>query len=89
MKKFYIIMLLTCCIQYLPAQNANQHLSNLKSPTVINVYLKPGVDNTINIGSYAKAWKSIYTNGSIYMYGEKFIPHPGSNSNNTALGIKA
>ena len=52
---------------------ANKSLSNLTSPTAINVDLLPGTNNKLNLGSPAKAWKNIYLTGALYLDGNRFI----------------
>ena len=79
-------MLLAYCVQHACAQ-ANQNLSNLTSPVAVNVALLPQSDNSLNLGSAAKSWKSTYLDGSIYMGSLRFISYKtGTGRGNTALG---
>jgi hypothetical protein len=49
---------------------ANRQLSNLTSPTAVNVDLLPGgTTGTKNFGSYTKRWESGYFNGTVFCYG--------------------
>lgn len=87
MKKPLLLLLLTVVVLIRThAQNANQSLSNLISPTAINVSLLPGADNSISLGSSAKAWKNIYMKGDIYVNGLPFISNKNSG---TVIGTQA
>ncbi len=60
---------LTCYAINSNAQ-ANRQLSNLISPTAVNVNLLPGgTTGTKNLGSDTKRWKNGYFNGSVYCDG--------------------
>ncbi len=60
---------LTCYAINSNAQ-ANRQLSNLISPTAVNVNLLPGgTTGTKNLGSDTKRWKDGYFNGTVYGYG--------------------
>jgi len=62
-------MVLTCYAVNSNAQ-ANTKLSNLVSPTAVNVNLLPGgTTGTKNLGSDTKRWKNGYFNGTVYCYG--------------------
>src|SRR6266498_5106657 len=62
-------MMLTCYAVISNAQ-ANRQLSNLISPTAVNVNLLPGgTTGTKNLGSDTKRWKDGYFNGTVYGYG--------------------
>ena len=61
----FVISLLIICND-LKAQNANTSLSNLISPTKVNVSLLPSNDSSIDLGSNAKNWKNIYLKGKVY-----------------------
>jgi hypothetical protein len=87
MKKFYIIMLLMYWVQHVCAQ-ANQTLSNLTSPTSVNVTLLPKNDNKINLGSVNKSWKNIYLDSSLYLGGNRFLTY-ATGTGNTAVGSAA
>ena len=88
--KFYalhlsLIMIVVC--MKTNAQNANTALSNLKSPTKVNVNLLPDKDHAHNLGSLSKAWKNLYLNSAIYIDSSRFIAfHTGSGEGNTAIG---
>ncbi len=48
----------------------NRQLSNLISPTAVNVNLLPGgTTGTKNLGSDTKRWKNGYFNSTVYCYG--------------------
>jgi len=64
---------------------ANRYLSNLRSPTAVNVSLLPWKNNEINLGSTSKNWKNFYLEGSIYKGSDRFLS--SDNSGNTFLGI--
>ena len=68
-------------------KNANRNLSNLTSPTAVNVSLLAGNSNS-DLGSAGSSWRDIYLNGSIYLSGTKFITGSTS-SNNTQVGLFA
>jgi len=52
---------------------ANRQLSNLISPTAVNVNLLPGgTTGTKNLGSDSKRWKNGYFNGTVYGYGDSY-----------------
>jgi len=60
---------LTCYAINTNAQ-ANRQLSNLISPTAVNINLLPGgTTGTKDLGSNTKRWKNGYFNGSVYCYG--------------------
>ncbi|HYK43908.1 MAG TPA: hypothetical protein VEV83_01980, partial [Parafilimonas sp.] len=46
------------------AQSANTSLSNLVSPTAVNIDLLPNKDNKRDLGSSGKSWKDIHLDGS-------------------------
>jgi hypothetical protein len=73
------------------AQNsANTTLSNLISPTKINVDLLPDKNNKRNLGSYNREWKNFYLDSFIYLAGRKFLASPaGGSGGNTAVGFYA
>jgi hypothetical protein len=64
---------------------ANNSLSNLTSPTAINVDLLPDKDNTRNLGSVNQSWKDLYFSRDQYLQGNRFISDAG-NSSNTFVG---
>jgi len=59
---------------------ADNQLSNLVSPTKVNVPLLPVTDNTKNLGSATKSWKDIYFAGSLYLDDVKFVSNAGTRS---------
>src|SRR4030095_3599910 len=78
---------LTCCAINSNAQ-ANRQLSNLISPTAVNINLLPGgTTGTKNLGSDTKRWKNGYFNGGVYIrgIGNQF----GLYSQNSMYGVAA
>jgi hypothetical protein len=65
---------------------ANKRLSNLTSPTSVNVSLLPA--GSIDLGSASNAWQNIYLNGEILWRGFHFISVE-NNTANTFVGIDA
>jgi hypothetical protein len=63
---------------------ANQTLSNLTSPTAVNITLLPNSTNTKNLGSSGLSWKNLYLRGDIYLDGARFVSNAGTG--NTAIG---
>jgi len=87
--KFYTAGFLITLIIFaneIEAQNANTSLSNLVSPTAVNVSLLPK-NNNHNLGSLNKPWKDLYLDSNIYIGGTKFISTPVNN--NIAIGFNA
>jgi len=73
--------------QKLHAQNANRNLSNLLSPTAINVDLLPDLRLTTpirNLGSGTKAWNNLYMAGELWFDNTPFVRNKGSQ--NTFVG---
>ena len=83
---------------------ANKSLSNLTSPTAVNIDLLPKTDSAINLGNSTTGWKNIYVKGKIYfgnitgMYStvDDFFAGPGAGSiynykegRNTGIGKNA
>jgi len=64
---------------------ANRYLSNLRSPTAINIDLLSWKTNEINLGSASKNWKNFYLMGNVYKGSNRFLS--SDNSGNTFLGI--
>jgi len=64
---------------------ANTSLSNLVSPTQVNVHLLPNSTNTRNLGSSAKRWKDFHMDGIIWRGGYTWVAGDPL-SNNTFLG---
>ena len=84
------MMLLAYCLQQVCAQNTNRSLSNLTSPTAVNVDLLPKTDDSLNLGSAAKSWKDIYADGSLYLGGSRFLAYKtGTGTGNNAIGSAA
>ena len=52
---------------------ANRYLSNLRSPTAVNVNLLPWKNNEINLGSASNNWKNFYLTGSVYKGHNRFL----------------
>lgn len=59
---------------------ANTALSNLVSPTAIEVNLLPGTNNAKDLGSSAHSWKNVYVRGFIYTGGIRTIKRKGTNN---------
>jgi len=92
--KTKILPLITCIIFTGYTVNsfaqANTSLSNLTSPTAVNVNLLPDKDNKHNLGSLNKAWRNLYLDSSIYLAGTKFVSFTsGTGTANTAIGSAA
>ena len=63
---------------------ANTNLSNLVSPTAINVTILPNVTNARDLGSSVVGWKNLYLTGDHYLDGIKYIHNKGNA--NTFMG---
>src|ERR1700748_3634486 len=61
----FFALLMIC--KDLKAQSANTSLSNLTSPTKVNVSVLPSKDSSVNLGSDTKNWKNIFIKGKIYI----------------------
>ena len=70
------------------SNSTNTALSNLKTPTAINTDLLPGTSASVNLGSDAKAWKSIYLTGNLF-YGTNRVLALDSSHDNSFLGINS
>lgn len=78
------------------SSGANKTLSNLKSPTAVNVDLLPSAGNTINVGSSASSWKDLYLNGDLFVDGSRVLSFPsyansfigGLAGNNAVTGVE-
>src|SRR5215471_6896612 len=67
---------------------ANTALSNLTSPTAVNVNLLPDKNNKHDLGSASKAWGNLYLGNSIFFGGSRFISSTyGSATGNTGVGV--
>jgi hypothetical protein len=66
-KFYWLIILVICVSKESHAQNANTNLSNLTSPTKVNVSLLPSKDSAVNLGSTNKSWKDLFIKGRIYL----------------------
>ncbi len=67
---FIVYWIMFTCHAVNSNAQANRQLSNLISPTAVNVNLLPGgTAGTKNLGSNTKRWKNGYFNGSVYCYG--------------------
>jgi hypothetical protein len=51
---------------------ANQLLSELTSPTAVNVHLLPDKNNKTQLGNTAKSWQSLYLDTAAYIGGIAF-----------------
>jgi hypothetical protein len=67
---------------------ANRTLSNLTSPTAVNIDLSPGTTNARNLGSSSRNWKDLFLNGNVFK-GPTRILNIDSAKQNTFLGINA
>src|SRR6266536_3140340 len=69
---------------------ANQHLSNLSSPTAVNVKLLPDKGNKHDLGSANKSWKDLYLDGSLFSGEGRFLAYQaGTGIHNMAVGTDA
>jgi hypothetical protein len=66
---------------------ANRSLSNLTTPTAVNVDLLPGINNSVDLGSSSFSWKSLHLNGDVYVGGLRFLSAYGMT--NTFTGLQA
>jgi hypothetical protein len=66
-KHFTLSLCITIIVLQATAQSANKTLSNLTSPTAVNVNLLPQNNNTQNLGSSGKSWKDVYVDGKSYL----------------------
>ena len=68
---------------------ANQSLSNLNSPTKVNVSLLPDLNNKHALGSAANSWSSLYLDGSLFLANKRFLAYKtGAGTGNTAVGFQ-
>ncbi|HVX25824.1 MAG TPA: tail fiber domain-containing protein [Parafilimonas sp.] len=69
MQKKYLYLSLSLCFIAIvsKAQYANTALSNLTSPTKINVNLLPSKDSSFSLGNNTKSWKNLFIKGKIYI----------------------
>jgi hypothetical protein len=84
----YTFLALTILYTSLNAQtSANTSLSNLTSPTKVNITLQPDKDNKRDLGSLNKAWRNLCLDSAIYIDSVRFIAFKtGSGGYNTAIG---
>jgi len=68
------------------SKGANTTLSNLNSPTAINVDLLPATTSDINLGSPSNAWNNIYFTGSLF-YGSNRVLAFDSSHADSFLGL--
>ena len=66
---------------------ANQTLSNLTAPTSVNQKLLPNTNNTKDLGSNVKGWRSIYFDSALYIKGTIALHITGTN--NFFVGLNA
>jgi hypothetical protein len=70
MKKIFSFITAMLAVMAVCHAQANKTLSNLTSPTAVNVNLLPGgITGTKNLGSDTKRWNNGYFNGTIYCHG--------------------
>lgn len=67
------------------SSGANRTLSNLTSPTSINIPLQPNNTNSIDLGSFGKSWKDVFITGKLFINGQAFISN--SDGYNTFIGV--
>ncbi|HEX5151342.1 MAG TPA: tail fiber domain-containing protein [Parafilimonas sp.] len=67
-------------------KGVNKTLSNLSSPTEINVDLAPGSSGNVNLGTPGYAWKDIYFNGSFFYDSNRVLK---ADAINTIIGVNA
>src|SRR5215471_5397710 len=86
--KFCLLILFFTAVAFKSnAQNANTSLSNLTSPTKVNVDLLPDKDQKRSLGNFTRAWKNLYLDSAIYIDSSRFIAfRTGNGTENTALG---
>lgn len=67
---------------------ADQYLSNLNSPTAVNVNLSPLGNSTVNLGEDTANWKSLYLGERLMLHSSSFLSAPGNGNNyfGTAAG---
>lgn len=72
------------------SKDANKSLSNLNSPTEVNVSLLPQADNTSDLGSGLNTWKNLYLSHAVYLGLEpqRFLSQ-GNSEFNTYAGTNA
>lgn len=69
------------------AAQAAQDLSNLTSPTQVNVNLLPDIDNKRSLGNVSKSWDALYLDGAIFLSGKRFLAdRAGAGTGNTVVG---
>ncbi len=69
------------------SKGANKSLSNLTTPTAVNVDLLPNADNIISLGSSSVSWKDLFLDGHLYLGGARFLTYQtGTGTGNTAVG---
>src|ERR1041385_6483257 len=81
------IVLLQAFSQQALAQ-ADVQLSNLVSPTKVNVALLPDKDNKRDLGNFNKGWKDLYLRGIVWREGYTWVAG-ASYSLNTFVGQNA
>jgi hypothetical protein len=87
-EQLFITMMCCFSMQQSLAQ-ANRTLSNLLSPTKVNISMLPGINNRIDLGSANFTWRNIYAGTSYYINGTPVLQITGTantfvgNSSNT------
>jgi hypothetical protein len=89
--KFYSVVILVILVAFYNKSNAqaNQSLSNLTSPTAVNVNLIPNQDNKRSLGTSTASWKNLYLDSIIYFHGKTFIRVTSALSWTTSVGMDA
>lgn len=78
MKKIFSTTMAMIAIVIIGHSQANQKLSNLISPTAVNVPLLPDSNNKRNFGSPGFSWRNLYLRGDIYIDGARFVSNVGT-----------
>ena len=89
--KIYLTIILLVPVAFAARVNAqaNQSLSNLTSPTHVNVSLLPDLNNKHALGSAANSWSSLYLDGSLFLANKRFLAYKtGAGTGNTAVGFQ-
>src|SRR2546423_1281636 len=59
---------------------ANRNLSNLLSPTAVNLSIVPNAANTLSLGSSTYNWRNLYLGGDIIKGSTRFLSNAGTNN---------
>ena len=88
--KFYFAIIVMIALAFHNKSNAqaNKSLSNLTSPTAVNVSLLPDRAYKHDLGMVNKSWGDLYIDSVIYFHGARFLSYPHWQTN-TALSFGA